>query len=72
MHFFNRNWAGACEDRWVGPRLLMGRTGGCWIDWAGVGSLQCWSIGSGCGTLLQEEPKGRRVGEDFARGRSDA
>ena len=21
--FFNRNWAGACEGRWVRPRLLM-------------------------------------------------
>ena len=40
--------------------------------WAGVGSLQCWSTGSGCGTLLQKEPEGRRAGEGFARGRSDA
>ena len=39
---------------------------------AGVGSLQCWSTGSGCSTLLQEELEGRRVGEGFARGRSDA
>ena len=22
MPFFNRNWAGACGGRWVGPRLL--------------------------------------------------
>ena len=22
--FFDRNWAGACGGRWVGPRLLMG------------------------------------------------
>ena len=22
--FFNRNWAGACGGRWVGPKLLMG------------------------------------------------
>ena len=22
--FFNRNWAGACGSRWVGPRLLVG------------------------------------------------
>ena len=31
----------------------------------------CWSVGSGCGPLLQEEPEGRCVGEGFARGRSD-
>ena len=24
--------------------------------WAGVGSLQCWSTGPGCGILLQKEP----------------
>ena len=39
--FFNRNWAGARRSRWVGPRLLMGPTGGCRIVWAGVGPLQC-------------------------------
>ena len=39
--FFNRDWAGACGGRWAGPGLMMGRTEGCRIAWAGVGSLQC-------------------------------
>ena len=69
--FFNRNWAGTCEGRWAGPGLLAGWDAGSWIVWAEVGSLQCWSAGSECGTLLQKQGR-RGVGEGFARGRSDA
>ena len=70
MPFFNRNWAGECRGRWAGPGLLAGWAAGSWIVWVEVGSLQCWSVGSGRGTPLQKQ--GRRVGEGFARGSSDA
>ena len=63
MPFFNRNWAGACRGRWAGPGLLAGWATGSWIIWVEVGSLQCWSAGSGRGTPLQKQ--GRRVGETF-------
>ena len=33
MPFFNRNWDGACGDRWAGPRLLASGTGGCRTVW---------------------------------------
>ena len=28
MHFFQPNWAGACEGRWDGPGLLLGWSAG--------------------------------------------
>ena len=39
MPILDRNWAGACGGRWVGPRPLEGGTGGCWIVQA---------LGDGC------------------------
>ena len=88
MPFFNRNWAGACEGRWAGPGLVAGWSAGSWIVGVEVGLLQCWSAssrivggevgllqpwsaGSGHGSPLQKQEE-RRVGEGFARGRSDA
>ena len=38
--FFNRNWAGACEGRWVGSGLLTGWAVGCWIVCAELGPQQ--------------------------------
>ena len=71
MPFFNRNWVGACWGRWTGPRLLAGLSAGSWMVGAEVGLLQCLSAGSGRGISLQKQER-RRVGEGFARGRSDA
>ena len=71
MSFFNRNWAGACWDRWAGPGLLAGWSAGSWIVEAKVGLLQCWSAGSGRGTPLQKQER-RGVEESFARGHFDA
>ena len=50
---------------------MTGWSAGSWIIGAEVGSLQCWSAGSGLGTPLQKQER-RGVGEGFARGRSDA
>ena len=44
---------------------------GCWIVWAEIGSLQCWSAGFEGGTPLQKQ-ESRGVDEGFAHGRSDA
>ena len=60
--FFDRNWAGACRGRGAGPGLLAGWAAGSWIVWVEVGSLQCWSAGSGRGTPLQKQER-RRAGE---------
>ena len=59
MPLFNRNWAGA----YWGSLSWTKTAGG--LNWR-------MSAGSGCGTLLQQEPEERRAGEGFARGRSDA
>ena len=71
MSFFNRNWAEACEGRWVRLESTAGWSAGSWIVWVEVGLLQFWSAGSGRGTPLQKQER-RAVGEGFARGRSDA
>ena len=43
------------------------------LDRLGWGRIAAMSTcGLRCGTLLQKEPEGRRVGEGCARGRSDA
>ena len=69
--FFNRNWAGACGGRWVGPGVLANKAVGCRIVGAEVGSLLLL-----CGRLWMwyspARTKKRGVGEGFARGRSDA
>ena len=50
----------------------MGWAVGCWIDWAEVGSLQCWFVaGFEDGFPLQKQER-RGVSEGCARGRSDA
>ena len=69
--FFNRNWAGACGGRWVGPGVLADKAVGCRIVGAEVGSPlllfgRLWMWYSPART------KKRGVGEGFARGRSDA
>ena len=43
-----------------------------WAELEDAGSSGLLICGLCCGTLLQEEPEGRRAGEGFARGRSGA
>ena len=71
MHFFNRNWAGACKGRRAGLGLLASWDAGSWIAWVEVGSLHCRSVGSGRSAPLQKQGR-RGIGEGVARGRSDA
>ena len=52
--------------------MLLGWPAGSWIVGAEEGLLQCLSACSGRGTPLQKEQERRRVGEGFARSRSDA
>ena len=45
--------------------------GACWGRWAGTGTVVGSIHSSECGTPLQKQER-RRVGEGFARDRSDA
>ena len=40
------------------------------LGWGKIAAML--TCGLGCGILMQKEPEGRRAGEGFARGRSDA
>ena len=81
MPFFNRNWAGACGGCWARPGSMAGWSVGSWIVGVEVGLLQCWSAGSGRGTLMKKQERrggggggggGGGVGRGSAYSRSDA
>ena len=44
--FFNWNWAGACWDRWAGPRLILDRSTGCASSGLGYDYCCCadWQV----------------------------
>ena len=65
-------WSAGSWIVWDEVGMLLGWPAGYWIVGAKVGLLQCWFAGFGRGTLLQNEQGRKRVGEGFARGRSNA
>ena len=70
--FFQPDWVRACWGRWAGPRLLSGRTGGCWIFWAEMDPLHVDLLLVLRTVFHCTKQGGRGVGEGVARGRSDA
>ena len=72
MLFFNRNWAGVCLGRLAGPGLKLGWSAG--YASSGLGLDRCCADRQALSVILlcKKESERRRVGEGFARGRSDA